>query len=182
MSILPSPLHPLLVHMPIALTVLVPLFAIGALWAIRRGAHVRQAWGIAVALLALLLTSGWVALQTGQNEEEKVEGVVSESALERHEEAAEAFLIATGVVLLLASAGFARGRVGSVARGIATVGTVALIGAGYNVGHSGGALVYSEGAGMAYGPSATGASTDRAARVVRGGDVGSNVDRDLDDR
>ena len=182
MSILPSPLHPVIVHMPIALTVLVPLFAIGALWAIRRGAHMRRAWGLAVGMLALLLVSGWAALQTGQGEEEKVEGVVSESALERHEEAAEAFLIATGVVLLLASAGFARGRVGSGARGIATVGTVALIGAGYNVGHSGGALVYSEGAGMAYGPSATGASTDRAARVVRGGDVGSNVDRDLDDR
>ena len=168
--------------MPIALTVLVPLFAMGALWAIRRGAHMRRVWGMAVAMLALLLTSGWAALQTGQGEEEKVEGVVSESALERHEEAAEAFMVATGIVLLLASAGFVRGRTGSIARVVATVGTVALIGAGYNVGHSGGALVYTEGAGMAYAPSATGASTDRAASVVRSGDVGSNVDRDLDDR
>ena len=34
MFTLPSPLHPLMVHVPIALTVLVPLFAIGALWVI----------------------------------------------------------------------------------------------------------------------------------------------------
>ena len=150
MSILPSPLHPLVVHMPIALTVLVPLFTLGALWAIRRGAHFQRAWGIVVGMLALLLVSGWAALQTGQAEEEKVEEVVSETSIERHEEAAEGFLVATGFVLLLASAGLLRGRLGTTARGVAAVGTVALIGAGYNVGHSGGALVYSEGAATAY--------------------------------
>ena len=182
MSILPSPLHPLIVHMPIALTVLVPLFAIGALWAIRRGAPMRRAWGLAVGMLALLLVSGWAALQTGQGEEEKVEGVVSESALERHEEAAEAFMVATGIVLLLANAGFVRGRTGSIARVVATVGTVALIGAGYNVGHSGGALVYTEGAGMAYAPSASGAPAGRAGRRERAGDVEKKINRGNDDR
>lgn len=156
MPTLPSPLHPLIVHMPIALTVLVPLFAIGALWAIRRGARVRLAWGIATGMLALLLTSGWVALQTGQGEEEKVERFVSEQGLEQHEEAAEGFLVATGIVLLLASGGFLRGRAGTLARGVATVGTFALVGAGYNVGHTGGALVYREGAAAAYAAPATG--------------------------
>lgn len=158
MSILPSPLHPMIVHMPIALTVLVPLFAVGALWAIRRGVQVRRAWGMAVGMLGLLLVSGWVALQTGQGEEDKVERVVSEKAIETHEEAAEGFLVATGVVLLLATAGLLRGRPGAVARGVATVGTLALVGAGYNVGHSGGALVYREGAAMAYAPTTTGAA------------------------
>ncbi|NOT08556.1 MAG: hypothetical protein HOP28_10170 [Gemmatimonadales bacterium] len=155
MSILPSPLHPLVVHMPIALTVLTPLFAIGALWAIRRGANYRRAWGMAVGSLALLVTSGWVALQTGEREEERVEQVVAETLIEGHEEAAETFLVASGVVLLVAAAGVVRGRTGAVARWVATIGTVALVAAGYKVGHSGGALVYGGGAGSAY---ATGAA------------------------
>lgn len=161
---LPSPLHPLMVHLPIALTVLVPLFAIGAMWAIRRGVAFQRAWGFAVGMLALLFVSGWLALQTGQQEEERVENVVAESAIEVHEEAAEAFLIATGVVLLIASAGFLRGGSGALARGIATLGTIALVGAGYNVGHSGGNLVYREGAGMAY---ASPASPGSARTVER---------------
>ena len=147
---LPSPLHPLMVHLPIALTVLVPLFAGGALWAIRKGVGFKRAWGFAVAMLTLLLMSGWLALQTGEREEERVEDVVAESAIEQHEEAAEGFLVATAAVLIIASAGFLRGRPGSIARGVATLGTLTLVGAGYNVGRSGGNLVYREGAGMAY--------------------------------
>lgn len=175
---LPSPLHPLVVHMPIALTLLVPLFAVGALWAIRRGARPQRAWGLATAMLGALLVSGWVALQTGEREEDKVERVVSENAIHSHEEAAEAFLLATGAVLVLAAAGFLRGRPGSVMRGVATVGTLALVGAGWKVGHSGGQLVYSEGAGMAYaGPSAGAADVGGKAEGRR-----SNRDRDDDDR
>lgn len=123
--------------------------------------------------------SGWVALQTGQAEEEKVEEVVSENAIETHEEAAEGFLVATGMVLLLASAGLLRGRPGTVARGLATLGTVALIGAGYNVGHSGGALVYSEGAATAY----TNSAAPKESGAAGSGSVerGGNVRRDRDD-
>lgn len=150
MSFLPSPLHPLIVHMPIALTILVPLFAFGALVMIKRGARPQRAWGLAVAMLAALWVSGWVALQTGEREEEKVERVVAEGAIHTHEEAAELFLMTAGVVLVLAAAGFLKGRPGSVMRGVAAVGTVALIGAGYNVGTSGGKLVYREGAASAY--------------------------------
>jgi uncharacterized membrane protein len=165
MSILPSPLHPLMVHLPIALTVLVPLFAIGDLWAIRRGVAFKRAWGFAVGMLALLFVSAWLALQTGQLEEERVEDVVAESAIETHEEAAEGFLLFTGAVLLIASAGFLRGRYGSIARGAATLGTVALVGAGYNVGHSGGNLVYREGAGMAYASPASAGAPSAGDRV-----------------
>jgi hypothetical protein len=37
-SLVADPLRPAVVHLPIALTLLVPVFAVGALWAIRRGA------------------------------------------------------------------------------------------------------------------------------------------------
>ena len=68
-NLLPNPLHPAVVHLPIALTLLVPIFAIGALVAIRRGAKVVRAWSIAAALhrvRSIILErergSEWVAL------------------------------------------------------------------------------------------------------------------------
>ena len=181
MSFLPSPLHPLIVHMPIALTVLVPLFAFGALVMIKRGARPRRAWGLATGMLAALMLSAWVALQTGEREEEKVESVVAEAAIHTHEEAAELFLLTTGVVLVLAGAGFLKGRPGAVMRGVAAVGTVALVGAGWNVGSSGGKLVYREGAGAAYATTAgtQGGETREGGQPVR--DRGRG-ERDDDDR
>lgn len=161
MSILPTPLHPMIVHLPIALTVLTPFFAAGALWAVRRGASVRPAWGLATAMLVLLFASGWAALRTGEREEERVEEVVGESALEGHEEAAELFLWSAGIVVLLAGAGFLHGRIGNMARIAAAAGTLALLGTGYNVGHSGGALVYSQNAGAAYSAAAGGVGEGR---------------------
>lgn len=150
MSFLPTPLHPLLVHLPIALTVLLPLFAVGALVAIRRGASARYSWGIAVALIALTLGSGLVAKETGEDEEDTVEKVVTRSAIHTHEEAADSFTLVSGIVLVIAAVGFVPGRIGSGARLTATAGTVAVLGFGYNVGHTGGQLVYRDGAASAY--------------------------------
>lgn len=149
-NLLPNPLHPAVVHLPIALTLLVPVFAVGTLIAIRRGARPLRAWGITTALLATLSLSAWVSLETGDDEEEKVEQVVPETALETHEEAAEVFLALSLVVLGIAGVGLLNGRVGSAARFVAAAGTLALVVAGYNVGHSGGLLVYEYGAASAY--------------------------------
>jgi uncharacterized membrane protein len=147
---LPVPLHAAVVHLPIALTVLAPLVAVVALVAIRRQAPPRATWMVAIGTLVLLLGSGFAAKETGEDEEEIVEKVVAEATLESHEEAADQFLVVTGVVLAVALAGLARGRLGDVARVTATVGTVALVWVGYNVGHSGGRLAYQEGGASAY--------------------------------
>ena len=179
MLTLPSPLHPLFVHLPIALTLLIPAFAVGALVAIRRGATPRRAWGITVALMAVLVGSSWAALKTGEREEEMVEDVVSESAIHGHEEAAEAFLLATGVVLLVGAAGLLNGRLGTVARGVATAGTLALVGAGWQVGHTGGTLAYREGAAAAY-ASAT-MPNDRATPLATETRADEERSRDRDD-
>ncbi len=149
-NLVPNPLHPAVVHLPIALTVLVPAFAVGALVAIRRGARPVRAWGITTALLATLSLSAWVSLETGADQEDRVERVVTEQAIHSHEEAAEAFLALSLLVLVIAGAGLLSGRVGTGARLAATVGTLALLVAGYRVGHSGGALVYQHGAASAY--------------------------------
>jgi len=152
MNFLPTPLHPLIVHLPIAMTVLLPLFGLGALIALRRGARVLPVWGLATAMIALTLGSGLLAKETGEDEEDAVEKVVAEQSIETHEEAADAFILATGVVLVIAGVGFVRGSVGSTARLVAAAGTLAVLGFGYNVGHTGGQLVYRDGAASAYTP------------------------------
>lgn len=147
---LPDPLHPAVVHFPVALVMLLPLLALGALWAIRRGAEPLRAWGLVVGLAALLMAGSWVAVQTGEQQEEAVEAVVSEDAIHTHEEAAETFLWLVGGVLLLTGMGLVRGRVGGPVRVAATVATIGLAVAGWRVGHSGGELVYVHGAASAY--------------------------------
>lgn len=147
---IPNPLHAAVVHFPIVLMVLMPIVAMVALWTIRRGAVPRKAWVVPVATAAALTLSSWVAVETGEREEEKVEAVVAESALHGHEEAAERFLLLSGVLLLLTSAGLLGGPVGRVARGGATTGALGLVAVGAQVGHSGGELVYRDGAASAY--------------------------------
>ncbi len=147
---LPDPLHPAVVHFPMALSALLPLSALVALWAIHRGARSRHAWAVPVALAASLTGSAWLAIETGENDEERVEAVVAESAIHEHEEAAERFLLFAGVLTLVAGVGFAGGTLGSAARILATVGTVGVLVAGVQVGSKGGELVYVHGAGSAY--------------------------------
>ncbi|MGZ8468449.1 MAG: DUF2231 domain-containing protein [Gemmatirosa sp.] len=166
-AFLPAPLHPAVVHLPIALAVLVPAFAIGALVAIRRGARPLRAWGIATAMFAALSLSAWVAVETGEQADEQVEAVVPDAPIESHEEAAEAFLLLSVIVLGVAAVGLRSGRIGGAARVLGTVGAVVLLGAGWQVGHSGGALVYRYGAARAYTDSTGGpASSSRGEQVA----------------
>ena len=171
---LPNPLHPAVVHLPIALVVLLPFFAAGALWAIRKGTKPARAWGITVALTALLLGSAWIALATGEQQEDRVERVVAEQPIESHEEAAKLFLALTAGVLVVAAAGFARGPIGTVARVAATAGSLVLLAAGWNVGRSGGELVYTHGAASAY----TSATAARSGGVAPGAERAESEESD----
>jgi uncharacterized membrane protein len=147
---LPNPLHPAIVHFPVVLAVLLPIFAAVALWTIRRGTTPRRAWSIPVGLATALTLSSWVAVQTGEAQDERVESVVAEQPLDAHEEAAEAFLTLSAGLTALTLAGLIGGRPGRAARVLATAGTVALVVAAARVGHSGGQLVYRYGAASAY--------------------------------
>lgn len=147
---LPEPLHPAVVHFPIVLAVLLPIFGAGALWAIRRGAPPTRAWALPVALAAALTLSAYVALETGESQEDRVESVVGEQALHAHEEAAERFLALSGILVVLTAAGLLKGKAGTAARVVGTVGAAALVVAAVQVGDAGGKLVYQHGAASAY--------------------------------
>jgi hypothetical protein len=148
--VFPDPLHPAVVHLPLALAALLPLAAAAALWAIHRGARRLHAWAIPVVMAVLLLGSGWAGLRTGGAEEDRVEAVVAEGPIHEHEEAAERFMLAAGGVTLFAAVGLAGGTVGSAARLLTTAGTLVVLVTGVQVGTAGGELVYTHGAAEAY--------------------------------
>ena len=147
---LPNPLHPAIVHFPIVFSVLLPLAAAAAFVAIRKGAHARWIWAIPLAFSVALAGSAWLALETGESEEDAVEAVVAESAIHEHEEAAEIFLVLSAVVAGVAAVGMAGGTLGSAARAVTIVGSLVVLGAGIQVGKLGGELVYEHGAASAY--------------------------------
>ncbi|MDX1395307.1 MAG: DUF2231 domain-containing protein [Gemmatimonadota bacterium] len=147
---LPNPLHPAIVHMPLAVAVLLPLAALVALWVSGRTDAKRAVWGVIVALVAILAVSSRVAIQTGEAQEEVVERVVTHDALEEHEEAGERLFVGSLIVLAVSALGLVGGRVGTVARPASAAGALVLLALAIGVGRSGGELVYEHGAASAY--------------------------------
>ena len=147
---LPDPLHPAVVHLPIALALLVPLVALFALLAARLDFVPVRGWTFVVLLQALLVGSAWLAVETGEDQEERVEKVVAERHIEEHEEAAEWLLRGAAAALLVIGAGLAPGRIGGVARPLGFALSLGVAASAADVGHSGGLLVYQHGAATAY--------------------------------
>lgn len=194
---LPNPLHPMIVHFPVVLSVLLPLGAFGALYAIRSGARPMRAWGVALAMAAALTLSSWVAVETGEQQEEKVESVVGESRLGTHAQAGQALLAVSAGVLALLALGLLPGNRGKAARYVGAASTLALVVMAYRVGHSGGEMVYSYGAASAYaggapvsggatvGGAATGtvaADTTAAFEPGRSGEAGESEEHERGER
>ena len=172
-DMLPNPLHPAIVHFPIVFAFLLPLFAGGAIWGIRRGANPRRAWLVPAAGAFALAASTWAAVETGEAQDERVERVVAERPLSAHEEMAETLLVSSAGLALVAALGLIGGNAGRVARVVTGLGSVALVVAAARVGHSGGELVYRYGAAAAY----TTASTSDSARASVAGAVARLTDR-----
>jgi uncharacterized membrane protein len=157
------PLHPAIVHLPLGLAFVMPALAIGFAWALWRGRAHARSWAGIVALQAVLLGAGLVAMNTGEREEDRVESVVPKGAISQHEAYAEQFVWATGGTLLLAALVLVSRRPAAArALAVATVvGTVFVAASAIRVGHAGGRLVYVHNAGAAYS-----VSTPRAAAAV----------------
>jgi uncharacterized membrane protein len=147
---LPDPLHPALVHLPLSLALLVPFAALATLIAVRRGALPARGWMVVVVLQALLVGSAWVALESGEDEEERVERVVPHERIHEHHDAAEWFLVLSGLALGAAAIGLAGGGLGSAARAATLLLGALTLAAALRTGLLGGALVYEHGAASAY--------------------------------
>jgi len=111
------PLHPAVVHIPVALAMLIPLLAIGLL-ALTWRKPSRNALVLLLAAQAGLVASGFVAMSTGEETEEVVERVVAKTYIHEHEERAELFVWvgAAGLVVAGAALALAQKRRASAAR------------------------------------------------------------------
>ena len=173
------PLHPKLVHLPIALSFLLPLIGAGVLLQWFRGSFPRRVWWIPAVLSVLLVLSAGAAMNTGEADEDRVESVVGHDLIHDHEEAAEAFTYAAAAVALLALLGlFLKNE--RAARSLAAASVAAslvVLGLAFRVGELGGELVYAHGAANAYleggAASAPGSSAD--------GESGGEEDDDDDE-
>ena len=162
------PLHPAIVHLPLGLALVIPALALASIWAIWTGRARPRAWLAIVALQSVLLGAGLVAMNTGEREEDRVEAVVPEAAIEQHEAYAEQFLWAAGITLALAAGVLAvrQPAAAGVLAAAAFAGTLAVAASGLRVGHAGGQLVYVHNAGAAYASARGGtAVTGRASQA-----------------
>lgn len=161
------PLHPAIVHLPLGLAMLSPLIALIVLIPLWRGRLPRRAWALVILLQAALVGTAFLALRTGEAEEDVVERVVAERALETHEERATLFTWAGVATLALAlTAGFMLHRAQKTGLGLAAATVVAgavVAGLGVRTGHAGGRLVYEHGAASAYTTGGTDAAAPSAA-------------------
>jgi drug/metabolite transporter (DMT)-like permease len=134
------------------LAFLLPAVILGFAWALWKERIRPRAWLAIVLLQAILLGAGLVALKTGQNEEERVESVVPERAIQTHEARAEQFVWIVGATLAIAALVLVTRRPMAVrALTAATVvGSFLVAGAALRVGHAGGQLVYVHNAAAAY--------------------------------
>lgn len=145
------PIHPLIVHLPLVLTFILPVLILIFAVMIKKQKLHRSGWLIIVGMQLLVVISGYISLETGENEERRVEKVVAKSLIHEHEEAAEIFVGASVVALVLSIGAFflRKEKAFAVQLGIAAVSLLAAFLA-YRTGKLGGELVYVHGAASVY--------------------------------
>lgn len=157
---LPDPLHPAVVHFPIALlTIGMPLAVVAVF--LRRW---HLPW-LAAIVLVMGAAGAMVAVATGNQEEEMVEGgsEALEQVLDKHEELGEMTRNIAVVAAVLAVAAALASRMPIAGRGLSLLAALAAIAAAYFVaqtGHYGGELVYRHGAGTNVVAPSGGATTE----------------------
>ena len=167
---LDAPLHPALVHVPLGLSFVVPLVAIGIAIAFWRNRLPRSAFAILAALQLVLAGSGLAAMAAGDQEQRRVEKVVGRKIVHDHEERAEAFVWAAFAVAALAGALLlVPGRAVPGAAALTIAGTLVVAALAFAAGKAGGEIVYRHGGAAAY-------STQARVAVPGGGELPQDQD------
>jgi uncharacterized membrane protein len=96
-----TPLHPQIVHFPIALIFILPILILVFAYLIRRNKLPANGWLIIIGLQLATTISGYIALETGETDEKIVQKVVSKKLIHAHEEKAEIFVGLTVLALVV---------------------------------------------------------------------------------
>ena len=146
-----EPLHPLIVHLPIAISFILPVLIVVFAQMIRNSKMSPGSWLVIIGLQLVVTISGYVSLETGETEEQKVEKVISRKLISEHEEASESF-VGSSVLALVLSVGafFIRKEFQfSIKIGVGVLSRISAYLA-FATGKLGGELVYKHGAATAY--------------------------------
>lgn len=149
---MPNPLHPAIVHFPIAMAFLVPLLIVVFAFMLKKNKMAPTAWLIIIGLQFILTASGYISLETGETEETPVGKVLSKQLIHAHEEASEVFVGMTVLALALSVAVYFM-RKELQFRLHMGIFIISLLGGflAYRTAALGGELVYKHGATQAYG-------------------------------
>ena len=146
------PLHPALVHLPMGLSLVMPVLALIVVVCWWRDWLPRRAWWL-VVLLQVVVTAGTkLAEETGEDDVEVVAELVGEELVHEHEEAAELFLGACwGLSVLVILVGvLPQQRIALVLGLVSSAGMGVSAGLAMNAGRLGGELVYQHNAAKAH--------------------------------
>ena len=155
------PLHPIAVHFPIVLGALLPLIAFLVWWCIKKDIVQQKVWALVTIMALAYGASAIIAVELGEQDEEKVERIISEQVIEEHAEAGDMIPWVSGALFLVSLAGLVKKNSHSLRLGLAVLSLVALVPL-VNTGHTGGKLVYQYGAAIIHLPA------DQQAKIVSG--------------
>lgn len=145
------PFHAMIVHFPLALTFLIPFAMLIFAYMIQVKKMTPQAWLMVIGLQMALTISGYVALESGENEEHLVEKVLDKTYIHEHEEASEIFVGSTVVMLVLSIAAFfLKNELQFKMQLLVALLSITSCYLAYRAGKLGGELVYHHGAARAY--------------------------------
>lgn len=85
------PIHPFIVHIPIGLSVLMPLFVFVLMVLISKGFLPANAWTLLIMVQLIVVIACIAARFSGESESSYVANYVAEELIERHEELANVF-------------------------------------------------------------------------------------------
>lgn len=152
---LPHPLHPAIVHLPLGLAMILPLLILIVSVGISKQWFNKGTWILVVIFQLLCMGSGILSIETGEMEEDKVENVLAEELISKHEDMSKAFTACAGVTFACALVGFfflRKQKVFSMCALATLILSLCTLGLAIQTGRLGGALVYEHGAAKAYMP------------------------------
>ena len=174
------PLHPVIVHFPIVLGVILPFASILVWWGIKKNIVPQKVWSVVIALVLVYGASALLAVEMGEKDEDKVKKVVAEKIIEEHEEVAEMIPWVAGGLALISFSGYFLKNSHAARLSFVIVSLAAIIPLAY-AGHTGGKLVYQYGAAKAHIPILSQVSDQTANYILMNNDIAEGKDDDIGD-
>ena len=144
------PLHPVIVHFPVALTfVALIAYPALALW-IGNNPDRQKAWVVASVLSIILIAVSYAALFSGEQDAEAVSKIVGNDPIGEHAEAAEWFFYCSWIPFLFSLMGLKPWKGRKAGIWLTVLAQVLVTGLLIEAAHHGGELVYKHGAARAH--------------------------------